>query len=222
MIPKISIITPTIRPEGLVIMRECLSNQTFKDFEWLVEVGIPNRGHDLNAAFNKMIRRAKGELIIFYEDYTKIMPDGVERFWKAYQEHPNTCFTSPLGKVDSFDDKSVRWDWRANKQNENQSDYTECNWNTWELDWGACPKSLLFKIGGFDEELDKYWSCDSVNAGCRAQLNGAKFKCLFTNPAIAIDHDKFIKHPFRENFHPSFNNDRMDEFRRGLKIDYLS
>jgi GT2 family glycosyltransferase len=196
-------------------------NQTFpKDqFEWLVEVGIGQ--HDLNAAFNRMIKRAKGELIVFYEDYTKILPDGLERFWKAYRENPNTCFTAPLGKVDKFGD-APRWDWRANKQNTDQKDYTECNWNTCELDWGAIPKKILVKIGGFDEELDKFWSCDNVNVGCRADLAGAKFKCVFTNPAIAIDHDKIIAHPFRSRYNSQFNNKRMDDFRRGLKIDYLT
>ena len=33
---KISVITPSIRPEGLKILQECLAQQTFKDFEWLV------------------------------------------------------------------------------------------------------------------------------------------------------------------------------------------
>lgn len=218
---KISVVTPTIRPEGLEVMKKCLEDQTAQDFEWLVEVGLANRGHDLNAAFNRMIKRAKGELIVFYEDYTKILQDGLERFWKAYQDNPNTLFTAPLGKVDAWSD-SPRWDWRAMKQNPEQGDYTDCRWQTCELDWGAIPKDILYKIGGFDEELDKYWSCDNVNVGKRAHLAGCQFRCVFTNPAVALDHDKFIEHPFRENFKPAFNNERMDKFERGLKIDFLS
>lgn len=217
---KISVVTPTIRPLGLEIMKQCLEEQTEQDFEWLVEVGL-NR-HDLNAAFNRMIKRAKGELIIFYEDFTKIRPDGLERFWKAYQDNPGTLFTAPLGKVDCDWDEKPRWDWRAMKQDESQTDYTNCRWQTCEFDWGACPKKILFEIGGFDEELDKYWSCDNVNVGCRANLAGYKFKCVFTNPALALDHDKFIKHPFRENFKPAFNSERMTLFESGFKIDYLN
>ena len=65
---KISVITPSIRPEGLKIVRECLLNQTFKDFEWLVDINWTGK-HDLNASFNRLIRRASGELIVFYQDY---------------------------------------------------------------------------------------------------------------------------------------------------------
>lgn len=209
---KISVITPTIRPEGLKVIQESLQRQTLTDFEWLVEVGIPGKGHDLNAAFNRMLKRAKGELIVFYEDYTKILDDGLERFWQAHQEHPDTFFTAPLGKVDNWND-TPRWDWR------NKTD--ECDWTRWEIDWGAAPKEALFKIGGFDEELDKYWSADNVNVGCRADLAGYKFKCLQSNPALAYDHDKHIPHPFRERYKPAFNNERMEQFRRGLKINYL-
>lgn len=202
------------------MMKKCLEEQTLQDFEWLVEVGLTNRGHDLNQAFNKMIRRAKGELIVFYEDYTKIRPDGLERFWKAYQENPGTLFTAPLGKVDAWDEQP-RWDWRAWTKEPVVGDYTDCRWQTCELDWGAIPKAILYDIGGFDEELDKHWSCDNVNVGKRADLAGYKFKCVFTNPAVAIDHDKIMEHPFRDKFKPSFNNERMMLFEAGLKIDYL-
>lgn len=218
---KISVITPTIRPEGLKVMQECLREQTFQDFEWLTEIGIPNKGHDLNAAFNRMIKRAKGELIVFYEDYTKILPNGLERFWKAYQDNPNTCFTAPLGKVKEWGE-SPRWDWRSSKQNKEQTDYTNCEWNTLELDWGAIPRKILFEVGGFDEELDAHWSCDNLNIGCRINLSEYKFKCVFTNPAIAYDHDAHAPHPFRSKYKPLFNDSRMKQFRSGLRINYLT
>lgn len=218
---KISVITPTIRPKGLEVIQECLSKQTFKDFEWLVEVGISGNGHDLNASFNRMLRRSRGQLIVFLEDYTKILDDGLERFWKAHQEHPNTLFTAPLGKVDNFGDKP-RWDWRAWKQKESQTDYTNCLPRCWEIDWGAAPREILFKIGGFDEEFDKHWSGDNVSVGVRADLAGYDFKCLFTNPAVAWDHDKHIAHPFRDKYDTSFINDRLDAYKAGLIVDYLS
>lgn len=219
---KISVITPTIRPESLADMRDSLKAQTLdkKEFEWLVDINISGE-HDLNASFNKLIKRADGELIVFLEDFTRILPDGLERFWKAYEDNPNTLFTAPLGKVDAWGEKP-RWDWRAMTQNPTPGDYTDCRWQTCELDWGAIPRDILYDIGGFDEELDKYWSCDNVNVGCRAHLKGYKFKCVFTNPAVALDHDKFIEHPFRERFKPAFNGERMMLFESGLEIDYLS
>lgn len=220
-LPKVSVLSPTIRPIGLNIIQECLSRQSFKDFEWIVEVGIPGKGHDLNAAFNRMIKRSKGELIVFYEDYTKILDDGLERFWKAYQDHPNTLFTAPLGKVKEWGNKPS-WDWRAWKQDEKQTDYTNCLSRSWEIDWGAAPKEILYKIGGFDEELDKFWSGDNLSAGIRAEIAGYKFKCVFSNPAIAWDHDFHIKHPFREKFNTKFINDRLNAYKAGLTVDYLT
>lgn len=217
---KISVITPTIRPEGLIPVYESLKQQTFQDFEWHTDFGFPSRGHDLNAAFNRMIKRSSGELIVFYEDFTKILPDGLERFWKAYQDNPDTLFTAPLGKVTNFGDKPA-WDWRAVKQDLSQTEYTNCRWNTCELDWGAIPKKILYDIGGFDEVLDNWWSMDNVSVGMRADYKGYKFKCVFNNPAVAIDHDAIIQHPFRERWNPEQANLRMAEYFENPKLHYL-
>lgn len=217
---KISVITPTIRPESLSIMRDCLKAQTFKEFEWLVDINITG-DHDLNAAFNRLIKRSTGELVVFYEDYTRIPPDALQKWWDAYKLHPDTCFTGPLGKVKEWGDKP-NWDWRAHQITKEIQNFVLCRWDTCELDWGAIPRKILVEIGGFDEELDKYWSCDNVNLGCRAELAGYKFLNYFRNPAVAYDHDAHMPHPFREKFNPGFNKMRMDEFREGVKIDYLS
>jgi GT2 family glycosyltransferase len=211
---KISVVSPTIRPEGLRSNQESLKKQTFKDFEWLVEVGIGH--HDLNASYNRMLRRARGELIVSMQDWIKAPPDYLQKFWDAYENNPDTFFTAPVGKVDDLDKpEDIRWDWRAYED-------AKPDWRMWEIDSGAAPLKALKEIGGFDEELDLFWSSDNVNVGCRAELAGYKIANLFSNPVIVYDHDKFTHHPFRENFNPDFNNKRMDEFRQGLKIDYLS
>lgn len=209
---QISVLTPTIRGDkALQPVMESLKQQTFKDFEWLIEYG-DGKTHDLNAAFNKMLKRAYGELIVFYEDYTKIRPDGLQKFWDAYQNDKNTFFTAPVGKTLNW--KKVDWDWRITPEN-------KADWMSWEIDWGAAPLEALKKIGGFDEALDKYWTFDNVNVGFRANLAGYKFKNLYDNPAIALDHDKLMSHPFRQNWNPDFHNERLDQFRHGLKINYL-
>lgn len=213
---KISVVTPTIRPEGLKITQQCLAEQSFQDFEWLVEVGIPGNGHDLNAAYNRMLKRAKGELIVSLQDYIKVLPDYLTKFWQTYQDNPDTFITAPVGKIDNLDyEGSARWDWRAYRD-------AKPNWQCWEIDSGCAPKEALFKIGGFDEALDKHWSCDNLNVGKRAELAGYKFMHLFDNPALAYDHDAFMPHPFRKKWNPAFNNKRMTDFEHGLRIDYLS
>ena len=210
---KISVLTPTIRPKGLAIVQNSLAKQTFKDFEWLVEVGIPENGHNLNASYNKMLKRAKGELVVSLQDYIRIPDDGLDQFWDAYLKNPNVFYTAPVGKT--LDWKNIKWDWRT-------SEGAKMDWTMWECDWASAPLKALQKIGGFDEVLDKYWSFDNVNVGLRAEMAGYKFSCLRENKAIAYDHDKDFKHPFRQNYNPQFHNERLDEIRRGLTIDFLN
>lgn len=211
--PSISIITPTIRPVGLKILQESLKSQTFQDFEWIVDINWTGK-HDLNASYNRLIKRASGELIVSLQDYIKIAPDALQKLWETYQSDKDTFFTCPVGKVNNENyEGTPLWDWRIN------NDIME--WNAWEIDFGACPKEAIYKIGGFDEELDGYWSMDNVNVGLRASLAGYKFKCLPEIRGIAYDHDAFIEHPFRKNYQPIHCNMRMDDFRMGLKINYL-
>lgn len=207
----ISVLTPTIRPEGLKVLQEGLKNQTFQDFEWLVEVSIPERGHDLNAAYNRMLKRAKGSLVVSLQDYIQIPPDYLEKWWQAYSDHPDTFFTAPVGKVKAWGDAPV-WDWRKSA--------TECHWTGWEIDSGAAPLKALVQIGGFDEMLDGKWSSDNVNVGCRADLAGYKFRVV-DNPSVAFDHDAHMPHPFRAGYDTSFNNQRLEEFRHGRTLKPL-
>lgn len=177
-----------------------------------MEVNVTNQ-HDLNQAFNKMLKRAKGELIVFYEDFTKIPEDGLQKFWDAYQENKDTCFTAPVGKVDSFADESPKWDWR------NYTD--ECDWPRCELDWGAIPKRILLEIGGFDERLDQWWSFDNVSVGKRASILGYKFKNLIDNKATVIDHDKIIPHPFRDKYCPQEVNQLLAEYEKCPRLNFV-
>lgn len=212
---KISVLTPTIRGDvGLEPNMESLMSQSFPEdeVEWLVEQSDGSK-HDLNAAFNRLLRKASGELIVFMEDYTKATTNGLLKFWQAYQKEPTVFWTAPLGKTRDW--KTINWDWRA------YADAINTTYNCWEIDWGAAPREALFAIGGFDEELDKQWSGDNVNVGYRAYLNGHKFKNLFDNPAIAFDHDAEIPHPFRKNFDPEFQKQRLDSFKPGEKLSYL-
>lgn len=216
---KISVLTPSIRPLGLEIVRNGLLKQTFTEFEWLVEIGLGK--HDLNSAYNRMLRRAKGELVVSLQDHILIRPDFLQRWWNAHQENPNAFMTAPVGKVDDlhYSSKPV-WDWRAYRNDETKN-IRPCEWNCWEIDNGAAPLTALKAIGGFDEALDGHWSADNVNVGKRAQLAGYDFKCLFDNPVLAYDHDAHVSHPFRASFDGTFNTKRMALFEGGMILPPL-
>lgn len=216
---RISVLSPSIRPLGLDIVRTGLLQQTFTGFEWLTEIGLGK--HDLNQAYNKMLRRAKGELVVSLQDYCLIRPDYLQKWWDAYQENPDTFMTAPVGKVDdlNYSSKPI-WDWRAYRNDETKN-IRPCEWNTWEIDNGAAPLKALKAIGGFDEALDGVWSSDNVNVGCRAKLAGYKFMCLFDNPVLAYDHDAHQSHPFRDTFNGSLNTKRMAMFEGGMTLPPL-
>jgi len=183
--PKISVLTPSIRPEYLDITQECLENQTFTDFEWLVEVGLRNRGFRLPSDLNLMLKRANGERIVMLQDCIKIEPDTLERI----NELPNLFYTFPVGKVDQFGD-NPRWDWREYKS-------WEVDALHWEADFASAPLKAFYDIGGYDEDYNNGWSWDNVDIGHRAQAAGYKFYCDNTIRGIALDHDKFKPNPWR-------------------------
>lgn len=213
--PLISVLTPTIRgDEGLAFPKESLEKQTFKDFEWLIEKHNPNNPPDFNQAMNRMIRKSKGELIVILQDFIKIKKEGLQMFWEAYNKIPQVFITAPVGKTS--DGECIEWDWREHKSNEEDLDFSE-----WEIDWACCPKKLIVEIGGFDEELDKYWGFDNVNVGDRINMAGYKIRNLKENKAISLDHNKFINHPYQKLRNPDFHNARLREIRMGLKLNYL-
>ena len=214
--PKISVITPTIRVEGLKVVHESLLKQTFKSWEWLVEIGD---GVEMSFSkdMNKMLRRAKGELIVSLQDYIKAPKDGLEIFWEEHQEHIRTFFTAPVGKTTDW--VSIRFDWRKNGERR-KIEAVE-----WELDWAAAPLQAFYDIGGFDENFDRGWSWDNVNLALRAQKAEYGFIVLPNNEAVAYDHDAVMEHPFRDKL---ANNDVLSEIKRddiekgNWKLDYLT
>ncbi len=202
---KISVVTPTIRPHGLASIQASLMNQTFKDFEWLVDVGFPNKS-DLNASLNRLIKRSQGELIVFLQDFISIGPMGLQKFWDAYQVS-DQFFTAAV-IIDGKDD------WRNKKENHGLRN----SFMDWEIDWAACSKRALIRIGGFDEMLDQYWGFDNVNAGLRAEMYGYRIICI-DNMALGEKHEEAF---MKKDRNPEYHNFRLQQIRQGLRVDYLS
>lgn len=214
---RISVLSPSIRPQGLEIVRTGLLQQTFTDFEWLTEIGLAK--HDLNSAYNRMLKRAKGELVVSLQDYLKIEPDYLQKFWDAYLTNPKAFITAPVGKVDNLVyNGGITWDWRNKGENEA---IRPCNWTEWEIDSGCAPLVALKQIGGFDEALDGKWSLDNVNVGKRAFLAGYEFEVLPSNKAVVYDHDAHMVHPFRNSFDSTLNTKRMVMFEAGMTLPPL-
>lgn len=215
---RISVLTTTIRGyEGLGRPAIGLLDQSLSghQFEWLYEIHDPSEPPDFNASMNRLLKKSTGELIIFLQDFILPNKHGIEIFVEAYQNDPNTFYTAPVGKT--LDDKTVEWDWRKDRWYDQELNSLE-----WEIDWACAPREALIKIGGFDEELDKYWGFDNVNLGVRAEMAGYKFRNIIGNPAMAYDHNKKINHPYQKLRNPDFHNMRLNQIIRGeVKVSYV-
>lgn len=201
---QISVVTPSIRPKALEPTRNALLKQTFKDFEWNVELNWTGEV-DLNKSLNRLIQRAKGELIVFVQDYVELPENALQGFWEAYKAKP-AFYTVPVSK---YDENGETWDWRAKKEG-------AIDWRDWEIDCGSAPRSALVDIGGFDEELDRYWGYDNPNVGLRAHMKGYEFYCLPEIKCRAYDHNKHEAHPFRNKQNADFANERLEYIRAGI------
>ena len=191
----ISILTPSIRPEYLKMLQECLERQTFQDFEWLTEVGLRNRGFDLPKAMNRMLKRAKGDMIYIIQDCITI-PDN---FLEATKDkYPTDFVTFPL-------EKNGQFDWRKNRDGQIMPE-------EWESDLAKAPIQAFFDIGGYDEDYCQGWSWDNVEVAYRAKAAGYRFQCVNSIHGTVLDHDSLIKHPFRNKLK---NNDARARQTKG-------
>jgi glycosyltransferase involved in cell wall biosynthesis len=179
---KIIVVTPSIRPEYLNITQDCLERQTFQNFEWLVEVGLPSRGFTLPSAMNNMLRVAKGDIVVSLQDCITIPPNFLEDLLKL---DLTKAWTFPVVK------ENTNGDWRLHRDGNTSPE-------EWEMDLACAPLSFFKDVGGFDESYCNGWSYDNVEIAIRAKAAGYSFMCNPYLIGMAIDHDEIIPHPFRK------------------------
>lgn len=167
----ISIITPTIRKEGLDIVARSIQKQTHEDWEWLIgssfdpeipwATWVKDEFEDgfwtLNRMYNKLFEEAKGELVVSWQDFIYATPGGLEAFWDAYKDTNGQGLISGVGdqysKVDAFG-KPYDKIWNDPRKTTRYGSFYECMWNDIEWNWAAIPRDKFFAVGGMDEGLD--------------------------------------------------------------------
>lgn len=192
-LPKISVITPSIRPHGLEVVFKSLRSQTFQDFEWLPRLSIPKEKSDLCYQVNRALREAKGELIVFVQDYITLSPEGLFQMWQRYLDHPKSCFTAPVVKTDKEGNRKE--DWRPYWKHREGIPFDH-----WEIDFGSAPRSAFFEDGLdlFDERYDEGFGWENVDLAYRFEKKGYNFMVDTTNIATAFDHDAYEEHPYKK------------------------
>ncbi len=190
---KISVITPTVRPEGLKLVEKALQRQTFTDFEWIIEErhGKPQKGlvWTLNRDYNRAIKRAKGELIVSWQDYTFAKPDALEKYWYHYATEPQ-CIVSGVGNK-YLDDTWTVVTWQDPRERNDISSFYPCFFNDIEGNFAAVPQRAFDAVGGFDESLDRYFGMDFFSVMDRLNLLGGwDFKLDQTNKSYSLEHKR--------------------------------
>lgn len=236
---KISVLTPSVRPELLAIVEKCLARQTMQEYEWLVgspknyKYGDfiqepPKREEDyynLNKCMNSLYKAAKGELTVEITDGIWFEPDTLEKLWNHYEANPKACIGAVGNQYDEIKNgKPEHLVWRDPRMRSDQGSFYEINPNDLELCIGSIPKQAIIDVGGLDEEFDKYAALSEKEMALRMDKAGYKF---FLDQSIEY---RAIKHPrlnseweahyqegvkyFQKCVHDILNGDRM-------RVDFL-
>lgn len=191
--PRVSCITPSIRPEGLKYVFNSLCKQTFRDWEWLPRLSVPRNKPDLCYQMNQAIKESKGEIILFWQDYISLEKDALERIVMMYETNPKAGWTFPVGK--QIKDEPIRWDWRKVKEVGE-----EITPDAFEIDLGCVSRETIIGAGMFDERFDAAngFSYENPDLAWRMRYQfGTRFYCDPTVCGVAVDHDALEQHPWR-------------------------
>lgn len=211
---KISVITPTIRKDGLEIVRKALKRQTFKDFTWYIgskfDPGIAEAtwvqddfvgGYwTLNRIYNRLVQSTKlsspGEddehLIVSLQDNIWVEKDGLQKFYTCQKEKGGLI----SGVGDQYEEQDSRGKpqiicWNDPRRTNKFGSFYECLWNDCEFNWACFSRKLFLNVGGMDEELDfKGYGGDQLQLCERLNDYGAHFYLDQTNESFTLRHGR--------------------------------
>lgn len=218
--PTISVITCTVRPDGLPLVKKALAQQSYRNFEWIIadrEGSIPDGlCWTLNRDYNRAIRQAKGDLIISWQDYTYAKPDTLERFWNHYTQNPNFLVTAVGNKY--TDHYWTVETWRDPRIRTDQGSFYRCY--PQDIEWNLCsvPKKALYAVGGFMEDLDVGYGLDGFCVNQRIdEIGGYDFYIDQTIKSYSLEHARPDDWEEKNLIHEGRYNSLVEKLRRAGK-----
>lgn len=203
----ISVVTASIRPEFLEIVKRCLERQTIDDWEWIVVSPFeykpaiwvsdpPMREGDfyrLNGAWNKGIRKAEGDLFVSIVDGLWFPPDTLERLLNHYKNNPKSCITCVGNQYDQMlNNKPEHLVW-SDPRIQTEGTFRKVTADEMELCIASIPMKAIVDVGGFDEEFDHYAALSEKEMCHRIGKLGYEFYLDQTIEYRAIHHPRLSK-----------------------------
>lgn len=173
----ISVIIPSIRDDVNIDF----SNQTFKDFEVLIEKDVEKKG----AAYirNKAIKKAKGELLAFTDDDCQPNNDWLEKLYNIYIEK-KCCIAGKTIVSDGsvmFNRVMISQGFRASWY---EDDGFHCGGATCNM---LIPRFILDDAGMFDERFKKSgWEDSDITLS----IIKAGYRIWYASEAVVIHRER--------------------------------
>ena len=216
---KISVLTASVRPEGLDIVKNCLDKQDFPhdQFEWIIvgnkevydyaskwhETGDywvnvvlerPKKEGDfynIDKAYNDLFKNASGELAVMWTDLTWASPTVLTDFWTHYQKDPNICVG---GVGDQYlEEGEFRIPkimvWKDPRSRTDYGSFWEINPIDFEMCLASIPVRAVKEAHGWKEKWDQFAAMGEKELCLRMDKLGYRF---FLSNVIEY---KAIKHP---------------------------
>lgn len=218
----ISVLTPSVRPEGLALVEKALKRQTFRDFEFLVDTETTKNPGDywgIYKAYNRLVKKAKGDLVVSWQDWTYSDPETLEKFQFHHEQEPKTIVTGVGNKYQ--DDSWTVTTWQDPRIRTDQGTYYPCYFNDIELNLASFPKEAFYAVGGFDEDLDKWSSLCGLDVLARLNMiGGYDFKLDQTVRSYSLEHGRLPQWEEHSPFHGVWQ-DKLKEYQKQPVLNYL-
>ncbi len=199
---RISVTTPTVRPELIDIVKRSLDRQTLKDFQWLL--GVPEDKVDefarkiegssflyqvsaepekregdfynLNKCWNMLFGQAEGELVVNIVDGLWFPPDTLAKLWMHYEANQKACVTCVGNQYETIENgKPEGLLWRDPRKRADFGSFYEVSPREMELCIASLPREGIYKVGGVDEKYDKVAALSEKEMCWRMDKAGYKF-----------------------------------------------
>jgi hypothetical protein len=231
---KVTVVTPSVRSEGLDLVKKALDRQTLDDFEWVIVspfkpsqpcrwVPEPQKNTGdywtLNKAMNSAIRVAEGDLIVSWQDYTYAQADALEKFLGWYEAEPMALVSGVGNKyTNNLWQEKI---WQDPRERDDLGSSYPCIFA--DIEWNFCsvPKAALESVGGFDESLDQYAGMDGYSVVDRLNMLGTySFRLDQTNKSYSLHHGRLPEWDQKNAIGPVYGK-KHDEYVKNPVLKYL-